>query len=140
MIPSSPMVLFGFVGPKTQEAGWPACQCSVNDKYQILKHPFGHPAVASDVTKTLDWIKRVMGEESRNALSPGLTTLATEKIVTSVTGQHDSVTGGNASEENCSWKISGGEKVSHDESDNGCPVFVVSVFLLAILIIVNIIL
>ena len=59
-----------------------------------MKHPFGHPAVASDVTKTLDWIKRVMGEESRNALSPGLTTLATEKIVTSVTGQHDSVTGG----------------------------------------------
>ena len=98
--------IFSFVGPKTQEAGllagWPACQCSVNDKYQILKHPFGHPAVASDVTKTLDWIKQVMGEESRHALSPGLTTLATEKIVTSVTGQHDSVTGGGASEENFS--------------------------------------
>ena len=98
--------------------------------------------MASDVTKTLDWIKRVIGEESRHALSPGLTTLATEKtkIVTSVTGQHDSVTGGNASEENFSWNISGGEKVSHDESDNGCPVFVVSAFLPAILIIVNIIL
>ena len=61
--------------------------------------------MASDVTKTLDWIKQVMGEESRHALSPGLTTLATEKIVTSVTGQHDSVTGGVTSEENFSWNI-----------------------------------
>ena len=43
-----------------------------------------------------------MGEESRHALSPGLTIVATEKIVTFVTGQHDSVTGGNASEENFS--------------------------------------
>ena len=58
--------------------------------------------MASDVTKTLDWIKRVMGEGSRHALSPGLTTVTTEKIVTSVTGQHDSLTGGDASEENFS--------------------------------------
>ena len=43
-----------------------------------------------------------MGEGSRHALSPGLTTVTTEKIVTSVTGQHDSLTGGDASEENFS--------------------------------------
>ena len=37
----------------------------------ILKHPCGHPAVASDVTKTLSWVKSVIERKERKADDPG---------------------------------------------------------------------
>ena len=43
---------------------------------EILNHPCGHPAVASDLTKTLTWVKEVLDrakEEVTQAPKPGET-------------------------------------------------------------------
>ena len=44
--------------------------------FESLNHPCGHPAVASDLTKTLKWVKEVLDrskEEVTQAPKPGET-------------------------------------------------------------------
>ena len=108
--------IFSFVGPKTQEVGLlgggQAFQCSVNDKYQILKHPFGHPAVASDVTKSLSWIKTVREKVEKTdatTTTPTQTSTSTTQTQTSAPGQTDPTDEGTTVETDENTTVEGGK-------------------------------